>query len=311
MLSIVILTRNTKALLEGLLNSLEHDVSLADHTGEVIVVDNGSSDGTDQMIAQKFPRVCYRPNRSNRGFAAAVNEGYRNSSGDLVLFLNSDTRFLSGEMIKMLEFIRGDSAVGVVAPQLVYEDMRFQRSFAFTPSLAFELLPRAVIEAVSPGRFATKGQGIDSPREVESLIGAALLVRRDVLERLYGFDERFFFFLEETDFCLRARDKGYKVVFFPGSKLIHLQGRTVKQTWIRGRIEYAISLYKFIRKYHSSPYYAAFVSVRLCKTILFLLPVTVLPVFLLKGSIRRKYSYYLQLLLWHLRGCPDNAGLRL
>jgi N-acetylglucosaminyl-diphospho-decaprenol L-rhamnosyltransferase len=120
------------------------------------------------------------------------------------------------------------------------------------------------------------------PRDVESVIGAAMFLRADAMRMLGGFDERFFFFLEETDFCLRARKYGYRVVFFPGARIIHLQGRTVRQAWIRGRIEYAISLYKFIKKYHSGIYYGAFVTVRIMKSILFLCAVTLLP-FLLLG----------------------------
>jgi GT2 family glycosyltransferase len=146
---------------------------------------------------------------------------------------------------------------------------------------------------------------------VESLIGAALLIRRTVLDALDGFDERFFFYLEETDFCLRAGRLGYRVVFFPGARLIHLQGKTVRQSWVAGRMEYSISLYKFLKKYRSGLYYGTFVAVRAGKAVLFLLPVTLLPFLLAAKSIRRKYSYYIRLLTWHLRGCPDNAGLRL
>jgi hypothetical protein len=146
---------------------------------------------------------------------------------------------------------------------------------------------------------------------VASVIGAALMARRQLLDRLGGFDERFFFFLEETDLCLRARKTGFRVVFFPGSKLVHFQGKTVAQSWVGGRIEYSISLYKFIRKYHSGSYYGAFVLVRVCKALLFLLPATLLPFVLCSKRIMRKYRYYGQLLLWHLAGCPAGAGLRL
>ncbi len=311
MLSIVIITRNTRDLLQSLLSSIEADTSLRSVVGEVIVVDNASTDGTAAMVADRFPRASVIGNEENRGFAAAVNLGYRRSSGEFVLLLNSDTRLIPGETAKMLAFMDGKPKVGIVGPQLVYEDMRLQRSFALTPSLTLELLPRSLLERLLPGRFRTKGRGLSIPLDVESLIGAALLVRRTVLDALDGFDERFFFYLEETDFCLRAGGKGYSVVFFPGARLIHLQGKTVRQSWVAGRIEYSISLYKFLKKYRSGLYYGTFVAVRAAKAILFLLPVTLLPFFLTVESIRRKYGYYMRLLTWHLRGCPDNAGLRL
>jgi hypothetical protein len=308
-LSLVIITRNTKHLAAGLLSSLEADGSITVATKEVIVVDNGSTDGTEDLMTSRFPWVLYVRNSENRGFGAAANMGYRRSSGEFVLFLNSDTRLLEGETIKMLAFMEQDPSIGIIAPQLVYEDMRPQRSFAQIPSLALELAPKAALEALFPS-FRTKGGAHSYPLDVASLIGAALMARRQLLDRLGGFDERFFFFLEETDLCLRARKMGSRVVFFPGSKLVHFQGKTVAQSWIGGRIEYSISLYKFIRKYHSGSYYGAFVLVRMCKALLFLLPATIVPFVLCSKQIRRKYRYYAQLLLWHLRGCPAGAGLR-
>lgn len=309
MLSIVIVTRDTRELVAGLLHSLEADASLRAAAREVIVVDNGSTDGTGAMIGREFPRVTYVGDPENRGFAAAVNTGFRRSSGEFLLFLNSDTRLIEGETVKMLAFMAQDQSIGVAAPQLVYEDMRPQRSFAPLPSLAAELVPRPLMEALFP-RLGTKGGPSAAPRDVPSLIGAALMVRRELLQRLNGFDESFFFFLEETDLCVRAARQGYRVVFFPGSKVVHLQGRTVSRSWVRGRIEYSISLYKFIRKYHSRVYYGLFVLARICRALLFLMPVTLLPFVLYGKSVRKRYRYYAQLFLWHLHGCPDDAGLR-
>jgi hypothetical protein len=308
-LSIVIITRNTRELVGSLLASIGADGTLIPALQEVIVVDNGSTDGTDAMVAAGFPRVSYVRNPENRGFAAAANEGFRRSSGEIVLFLNSDTRLIAGETTKLLDLMRQDASIGVAAPQLVYEDGRPQRSFAPIPCLAFELLPASVLALFST-RFRTKGKGLAAPSDVESLIGAALMVRRRVFDVTGGFDERFFFFLEETDLCLRASREGFRVVFLPASRLVHLQGKTVSQSWVRGRMEYAISLYAFIGKYHSRTYCAAFTIVRLCKALMFLLPATVLPFVLFERSVRRRYSYYAHLLLWHLKGRPADAGLR-
>ncbi|MBP1746909.1 MAG: putative glycosyltransferase, partial [Deltaproteobacteria bacterium] len=174
-----------------------------------------------------------------------------------------------------------------------------------------------------PARYSTKSSSNNSrsprpsslvPRpsaffDVPSLIGAAIVVRRKLLHDLGGFDERFFFFLEETDLCVRAREIGALVVFLPHVKVVHLQGKTVRRQWIKGRIQYNISLYKFIRKHHAVLYYSIFQGVRFAKSFIVPLVLSILPFLLLHRRTRRTYIYYLKLLLWHLRGCPDNAGL--
>ena len=132
-------------------------------------------------------------------------------------------------------------------------------------------------------------------------------MRREILKAIGGFDERFFFFLEETDLCVRVCQAGYRVVFFPEAKVIHLQGKTVRKSWISGRIEYNISLHKFIKKHHTPAYYSIFITVRFIKA-LFL--VVLFPLFFFGQRMRMKYIYYVRLISWYFRGCPDDAGLR-
>ena len=310
MLSIIIVTHNTEELLAGLVTSIRQDASLRPLLREIIVVDNASTDGTGPLVKKGFPEILYLKNAENRGFAAAANQGGALATGDFLLFLNSDTRLLPGEVEKVLSFAKDDATIGIAGPQLVYEDMRLQRSFASAPSLLLEVVPSFVLKLMFPVKYGKMQKDSSLLREVESVIGAAMFVRAHVMRSLGGFDERFFFFLEETDFCVRAKQSGYKVFFSPSVKVIHLQGKTVRKAWVRGRIEYAISLYKFIRKYHSDAYYKAFVLVRVMKSLLFLLVATLLPFLLLSESTRRKYEYYSQLILWHTKGLPDDAGLR-
>ena len=310
MLSIVIITHNTATLLVGLLASIRQDLSLRPLLREIVVVDNASTDETAQLVSKSYPEVHYLKNNKNRGFAAAANQGSALATGDFLLFLNSDTRLIPGELEKVLSVISNQASIGVAGPQLVYEDMRLQRSFASVPSLLGEVVPFFILNALCPAKYGKSRKGSDGPREVETIIGAAMFVNARILRSLGGLDERFFFFLEETDLCVRVARSGYKVLFFPSAQVVHLQGRTVKQTWVKGRIEYAISLYKFIEKYHSAGYFKLFVGVRLLKSFLFLLLATLLPFLLLSESTRRKYGYYNRLILWHARGRPDDAGLK-
>ena len=309
MLSIIVITRNTRELLSGLMRSVRNDASLRPFLREIIIVDNASTDGTEEMVREDFPEARWLRNRENRGFAAAVNQASAMASGDFLLLLNSDARLLPGQMEKLVSFMKDQPAVGIIGPQLVYEDMRPQRSTAHVPTLLREAVPEFVLRLFFPGAHGAREKGA-LPRDAESLIGAAIVIRADLLRALGGLDERFFFFLEETDLCVRARQKGLRVVFFPDARVIHLQGRTVRKTWVSGRIEYAISLRRFVKKYHSETYYKAFAAIRIAKGLLFLLVTTLLPFLLIGASIRRRYVYYARLLRWHSKGCPDDAGLR-
>lgn len=338
-LSIVIITRNTKDLLRNLLKSIEADNSLKPFLREVIIIDNFSTDGSNTMVHKEFPWVFLVKNDRNKGFAAAANIGITCAEGDYIFFLNSDTMLIEGEAATMVQFMDENPDAGICGPQLVYEDMRPQRSYAHIPSLLFEIFPRSLLELLFPARYSTesskcfsvdqtsstsnselKTQNCPMPatpdfvpprvgHDVPSLIGAAIVVRRKLLHDLGGFDERFFFFLEETDLCVRAREIGALVVFLPHVKVVHLQGKTVRRQWIKGRIQYNISLYKFIRKHHAALYYSIFQGVRFAKSFIVPLVLSILPFLLLHRRTRRTYIYYLKLLLWHLRGCPDNAGL--
>jgi GT2 family glycosyltransferase len=311
LLSVVIITRNTKELLLGLLGSLHKDKEILAQTNEIIIVDNGSTDGTGEAVSVGFPHVILLRNETNRGFAAAVNQAWRRAGGEIILLLNSDTRVLPGKMTRILGFMQDNPNVGAAGPALVYEDMSPQRSFASIPSLTQEIVPRFLLEFVSPARHGGKTWGSVHPEPVDSLIGAALVMRRSVLEAVGGFDERFFFFLEETDFCKRVRQHGWQVIFFPSARIVHYQGKTVGANWVKGRMEYNISLDKFIGKHHGNLYHGFFRVARAVKTLLTLLASTLLfPVLFFNRSMRRRYGYRGQLLLWYLRGCPDTGGLR-
>ena len=142
--------------------------------------------------------------------------------------------------------------------------------------------------------------------DVPSLIGAAIIMRKSIIGDLGGFDERFFFFLEETDLCVRARERGTRVVFFAAAKVIHLQGRTVRKDWVRGRLQYNISLYKFIRKHHGALYYRLFQGTRFIKCCVLLVALSVIPLSLLSARTRRERTATILLCFY---GTSGDAGM--
>jgi len=308
-LSCIVVNRNTADLL---VTCVEHlFASDLDREPEVVVVDNGSTDDSVARIRARFPTVEVVEAGRNLGFAAAVNRGVKHTAGDLILLLNTDA-LLDKECCRTLvELMRTVPKIGMAGPQLLNEDGSFQTSYEAVPTLATETLNRSLLKRLFPSRFPSKTRSLFAPEPVEALIGAVVMIRRSALEQLGGFDEHYFFFLEETDLALRMRMAGWTVMHDPRAKAVHLQGATANTLPSAARIEFYRSRYIFFRKhYGSAP--ALFLKVALTANLmlnaLFLGLATAAT--LGKASrIRDKFWVRTDLLAWHLRGCPDSAGL--
>jgi GT2 family glycosyltransferase len=213
-------------------------IARADRNGvklqRVLVVDNASSDGsTDSLNDFPLPVVCLQ-NDTNRGFAAACNQGAASSHADYLLFLNPDTRLLQDSLTKPIAFMeaRGNEQTGIVGIQFLNDGGAVSVTCARFPSLRRFLSNMLGLERVSPrvfpGLFMLDWDHTDT-REVDQVIGAFFLVRRILFERLGGFDERFFVYFEEVDFSLRARRAGWRTVYLATARAYHRGGGTTEQ----------------------------------------------------------------------------------
>jgi hypothetical protein len=272
---------------------------------ETIVVDNGSKDGSPEAIASRFPSAVLLRNPVNRGFAAAVNQGIAVARGRHICLLNNDARLSPEALPALVAYLDAHPEAGMVAPQLLHEDGRRQHSFDNLPSLATAFLNKSLLRLLLPGRFPSKKQEVAEPLEVESVIGACMLVRRSLIDRIGTLDEGYFLFLEETDWCLRAREAGSKVVFVPAAKVVHLQGRTRDRVRVRGRIEYTRSFFTYFRKNRpaSSPLLRALFPLRTLIEFVFQTLALFLP------SVRRRWVETAAVLAWQACGCPRKWGL--
>jgi GT2 family glycosyltransferase len=307
--SVILLTRNTcqqtREAIESVLTS-SGAISKA-----IYVIDNGSTDETPSVLPAAFPEILYKRLERNVGFARGVNMAAREAKGEFFLLLNSDARLAPDALQLAIEWMRANPGCGVAGAQLFHAEGRKQNSIANFPSLATELLNKFLLRTLWPRRFPGKEQEYGEPVQVESVIGAFFLVLREVWEKLGGMDERFFFFLEETDFCLRARQAGFATMHLPQVRVWHGQGQTAKQDLPAARIEYWRSRYAYFAK-HSS------VAVRVvlrCGLLLRLIvdsAVSALVAAVTLGQSRRwreKFAVHRALLFWHLQGCPAGAGL--
>ncbi len=218
--SVVVVTWNAAGHFDQCLESVAGN--------ETIVVDNCSSDGTAALVRERFPDVRVIQ-QDNRGMGGGNNTGIRAGGGRYVFVLNSDAWIEKAGLERLVAFADAHPRAAVVGPRLVNPDGSLQRSVRGEPTLwrlateylfLRKLAPRAeLLNAFYGGGFAH-----DIPRQVESLQGAALLVRREAIDEVGLFDESFFMFSEETDWLARFREAGWQVWFTPVAEVVHLGG---------------------------------------------------------------------------------------
>ena len=202
---------------------------------ETIVVDHGSTDGTLELVRERFPEARVLE-QENKGLGGGSNAGMRVASGDYYLLLNSDAWALEGSVEKLTAFADSRPDAAVVGPKLLNPDGTLQRTVRGFPTLwrlateyffLRKLAPRTrALNAFYGARFAH-----DEVREAEFLMGACLLVRRQAADSVGVFDEDFFMFSEETDWLYRFREAGWTVLFYPGAEFVHVGGATTSQNW--------------------------------------------------------------------------------
>ncbi len=308
-LSLIIVTRNTCALARAALRSV---LQSRDHCSkEIIVVDNGSTDDTPAALPREFPAAKYLRSENNLGFARANNLGAKEAAGEFLLLLNSDARLQPDTLAPAVDWVRHHPECGVAGAQLLNADGSPQNSIANFPSLATELLNKSLLRRLFPRRFPGKEHRFSGPVEVESILGAFMLIRRSVWEAIGGFDERYFFFFEETDFCLQARRRGWKVFHLPQVQVWHEQGQSARQMPAATRIEYWRSRYAYFQK-HRCPLTRGVLRAGLCLRLLADWLASGLLAALAPGGSprwRQRWLTHTALWRWHLKGCPAEMGL--
>ena len=311
-LSIVVVTWNTRDLVLDCLASIEAELSRqggsAGVVAETCVVDNASTDGTQEAIRRRFPWVQVVSLPRNVGFAAGSNAGLRSLRGRHALLLNSDARLERGVLARCVHYLDAHPDVGVVGPQLLNPDGSKQNSIHNFPMLATEVLPKGIFQFLFRRRFPSRRWAGESPIDVEAVAGAALFLRAQLLREVGPLPEEYFFFLEETDWCLRVRGAGWRVVHLPDVFVTHLSGGSSKRrSPALTRIEYHRSLYHFFRKHHGTVPTALVLGLRFTKAFFYL--VTQAPLVLAGERHRERWGIHRRVLLWHLRGCPATVGL--
>ena len=256
-LSVIVVNWNTRELLRACLASVKRHTTGLEY--ELIVVDNGSSDGSPAMVRAEFPEAVRIENPDNRGFAAANNQGIRAAKGQAVLLLNSDTELTENSLLKLLRFLFSREEIGAAGGLLTYPGGAPQWSYGFEPSLGRMLwITVSGLLGIPWGRKpgAVIPAGVDQPIPVEYVVGADLMVKKSVLDQIGLLDESFFAYFEETDLCRRIRAAGFEVWFTPETAIVHRVGSSFgPESLPRLRIYYT-SLFRYLKK-HRGGYRAA------------------------------------------------------
>lgn len=225
--SVVVVTYNGLPYLARCLDSIR-DL-------DTVVVDHGSADGTLELVRADFPEVAL-VTQENRGFAAGVNAGVRESRGAYILLLNSDAWVVDGAVGRLVECAEADPEAGAVGPRLRYPDGSPQVSIRGFPTVWRLATQYLFLSKLAPrsrllNAFYGGGRSTDRLQAVDFIKGACLLVRREAYDEVGPFDEDFFMFCEEADWCLRGAARGWKTIYVPDAIVDHVGEATTKSMW--------------------------------------------------------------------------------
>lgn len=255
-LSVVIVNYNTQDLLAACLSSIFHNSSGIDL--EVVVVDNGSSDGSANMVESRFPQVKLIRNRTNLYFTKANNQGIRASTALYVLVLNSDTLVLDGTLKKMLEFMEAHPEAGVMSCVFLATNGEVIPTCWQAHTLTELLFSGDIMSNLFPNSSFRQSRRMNdwdrlSLREVDVVVDACAMFRKQALDEVGLYDEAFLLYYTEDDICLRLHQAGWKVFHYPDAQIMHRTEGTVRRgPTARNRAIHRNDLIRYFSKYHSA-----------------------------------------------------------
>lgn len=251
--SICIVNWNAKDYLDRCLLSIED--STPPLACQVIVVDNASTDGSVEMTQQKYPGIHLIENKMNLGFATANNQAIALATGETILLLNPDTELLPQALQTLFDYLSQNPKSAVVAPKLLNSDGSLQRSVRRFPNFKtvlyrYTFFKKLGIFSKEEAKNKMADFSFEEEKSVEQPAGAALLIRRDILEKVGRLDPTFFLFYEEVDLCRRIKRRGHDIVYLPASRVVHHEGKSRQKNRQQLFLPTIKSLFYYLKKHH-------------------------------------------------------------
>ena len=267
-LSVVTVNWNTRELLSQCLRSVYEMAVGVDL--EVLVVDNGSTDGSFEMVRREFPQVRLIENAENVGFARANNQAMASSHGRYLLLLNSDAVVRSGALQALCRFMDQWAEAGIVGGKLINPDGSFQASYMDFPTIRDEVLLLTKLYRLFRSPYFPSHPPAESQQvsEADWVPGACLMIRRETLEQVGGLDEDYFMYSEEVDWCWRVKRSGWKVFYLPEAEVLHWGGQSIRQVPLHKRARVYGGKVLFFHKRRGRGYAALFRLILLLTTVL-------------------------------------------
>ncbi|MCY6484520.1 glycosyltransferase family 2 protein [Clostridium aestuarii] len=257
-LSIIIVNYNTKELLKQTIQSVIDNTQNISY--EIIVVDNASVDGSCDMVNKDYPQVKVIKNTDNLGFPKANNKGIKIASGRYVMLLNSDTYVLENCLESCINYMDKYEDIGALGCKLVLAngelDHACKRGFPTPEASLYYLLKldKLFPEVKKFGQYKMSYVFEDEISEVDSLTGAFMIVKREVIKKIGVLDETFFMYGEDIDWCYRIKEAGYKVMYYPEVRTIHYKGQSSKKKRLKTIYEFHRAMYIFYNKHYYKKY---------------------------------------------------------
>lgn len=251
--SIIIVNWNTKDLLVDCINIIKDQIKTIKF--EIIVVDNNSTDGSQSEIRKKFKDVLLITNDENLGFSKANNIGLKYTNGKYICLLNSDTAVLDNALDKMYAFMEQNKNTGILGPAILNDDQTVRKTCRTFPNLRTEFNWAFRLDKIFPNKkFSAMDLMTYFPHDktlsVDVVPGSCMFIRKEVIDSEGMLDERFFFYAEDVDICIRYKKKGWNIIYFPDAKIIHYGGRSTSKAPLRFAKQLLIANIQYWKKHY-------------------------------------------------------------